>query len=64
MTTETIGSILAIVTTDNSLVTGGGAPVFLARSPEEQQKVGLYISHTLNAMVHDAGNGVLIIVRH
>nr|WP_197686509.1 hypothetical protein [Thermanaeromonas toyohensis] len=45
-------------------VGGGGSPIFLAEDEEEQQKLGLILSRTLDAVAHDLENGLLIIVRH
>ncbi len=42
----------------------GGAPIFVASSPEEREKVSTYLSRILNAQVHDLENGIYIIVRH
>lgn len=55
--------ILAVVTLDMNLV-GGGAPIFFARSREEQEKLARYLARALDAMVHDLENGVYIIARH
>ncbi|MHB1421293.1 MAG: capping complex subunit for YIEGIA [Bacillota bacterium] len=57
-------SIMAVVTTDREKVIPGGAPVFLAKDEEEQEKISLYISRILNGIAHDLENGVYIIVRH
>jgi len=59
---ETSG-ILAAVTLDKDLVTGG-VPIFLARNEEEREKIALFVSKSLNAMVHDLENGCYIIIRH
>ena len=59
---ETSG-ILAVVTLDKDLVTGG-VPIFLARSEEEREKIALFVSKSLDAMVHDLENGCYIIIRH
>lgn len=57
------GAIMAVITLDSELV-GGGAPVFLARSREEQEKIALYLSRILPGGIHDLENGVMVIVRH
>jgi len=55
--------ILAVITLNMDQV-GDGTPVFLARNEDEQEKIAGYLSRTLNAMVHDLGNGTYIVVRH
>lgn len=57
------GKILAIVTTDKAKVMTGGAPIFVAKDREEQQRLGLLLSRLLKAMCHDLENGVYIIIR-
>lgn len=42
----------------------GGAPIFLAATPEERERVAMYISRIMNVMVHDLANGTYILVRH
>jgi len=42
----------------------GGAPIFVASSPEEREKISTYLSRILNAQAHDLENGIYIIVRH
>ena len=56
-------AIMAVITIESGLV-AGGAPVFMARDHAEQEKIALYLSRVLDGMVHDLGNGVLIIVNH
>lgn len=55
--------ILAAVTTGKeSTVTG--VPLFYAESGEEQAKMATVLSRVLEAVAHDMGNGVYIIVKH
>lgn len=61
--TELSKVILAVITQDPQLV-NGGAPIFIASSQEEQQRIALYLSRVLDGMVHDLGNGVFVIVNH
>ncbi|HHU63825.1 MAG TPA: hypothetical protein GXZ32_06445 [Clostridiales bacterium] len=56
--------IIAIVTLDKEKVYAGSAPVFVAEDEEEQQRIAMYITRITFGMVHDLGNGVLIIVKH
>ncbi|MGI5880894.1 MAG: capping complex subunit for YIEGIA [Syntrophomonadaceae bacterium] len=56
--------ILAIVTTNLSLVQGGGCPVFLAVNSSQQNKISMLLARILGANVHDLENGVYLIVKH
>lgn len=57
-------SILAIITVDEKVVSGGSVPTFYAKDIEEQKKIALTISKLTLGMVHDIENGCLVIVRH
>lgn len=63
MSDDSVGTILAIVTLNMSMV-GDGTPVFLARDEVEQERVANYLSRILDATAHDLENGSLILVRH
>lgn len=56
--------ILAVITEEPQLVSGGGAPIFIASSQEEKEEMALNLSRILGGMIHDLGNGVLFIVKH
>ena len=56
--------IIAIITLDKEKVYAGSAPIFVAEDEEEQQRIAMYITRITFGMVHDLGNGVLIIVKH
>lgn len=56
-------AIMAVIIIEPGLVVGG-VPIFIARDRAEQEKIALYLSKVLDGMVHDLGNGVLIIVNH
>ncbi|MGB4563734.1 MAG: hypothetical protein WBJ00_02995 [Dethiobacteria bacterium] len=56
--------ILAIITREAGLVSGGGAPVFMARDKEEQEKIALYLTRITGGVIHDLENGVYILVKH
>lgn len=60
------GTILAIVVLRDAIdkVSGGGTPVFVAETKEEQEKVALIIGKILKGMVHDLENGIYFITRH
>jgi hypothetical protein len=59
----TIENIIAIITEDKDLASGG-VPIFYASSREEKERIALYLSRVTKGMVHDLANGVYIIVRH
>ncbi|MCZ8512922.1 hypothetical protein O9H85_10925 [Paenibacillus filicis] len=58
-----MGQIMAVVTTDKDRV-GGGAPIFIVGTADEQQKVAFLLEKILDASTHDLLNGTLIIVKH
>lgn len=55
--------ILAIVTTDESIVKNGKATMFVCRNEEEQEKVLRDVAVALKADVARLSNGVYLIVR-
>ncbi len=57
-------SILAVVTLNLELVSGGGAPVFLARDQAELDRISAYLSRITGGVAHDLENGTYILVRH
>lgn len=56
-------AILAVVTVDREQP-ATGVPVFYAKDEAERDKMALFLSKILTAMVHDIGNGCYILVRH
>jgi hypothetical protein len=58
-----MGKIMAIVTADKEQV-AGGAPIFIVRNEEEQQKVAFLLEKILDASAHDLQNGSMILVDH
>ncbi|MBS3899017.1 MAG: hypothetical protein KGZ54_09920 [Dethiobacter sp.] len=54
--------IMAAVAIDGKKVSG--VPVFSAQNEEEQANIATILSRVLEAVVHDMGNGVYIVVRH
>ncbi len=54
--------VLCAVTDDLSKLSG--VPAFLALSNEERQKKALRLGRILEGVVHDLGDGVLIVVKH
>lgn len=59
------GIVLAIVALKEkkNWVEAGSAPLFFASDEGEQQRMALYLSRALQAMVHDLGNGVFFLIR-
>ncbi|MBX5466326.1 MAG: hypothetical protein K6U14_02360 [Firmicutes bacterium] len=53
--------MFAIVTTNANTVHGGMAPVFVADSEEERDRVAMWLSRITNAIVHDLHNGTLVL---
>lgn len=56
-------AILAAITIHPERVMGAVA-VFIVKDEKEAQTLASVISHVLDGMAHDLGNGTLIIVRH
>jgi hypothetical protein len=54
--------ILAAVVTEGKAVSG--LPVFYAKDEQEQATMATVLSRVLEAVAHDMGNGVFIIVKH
>ncbi len=54
--------ILAAVTTGEGEVSG--VPVFHAKDDEQKEFIATTLSRVLEAVAHDLGNGVYILVRH
>ncbi|EEG77117.1 capping complex subunit for YIEGIA [Dethiobacter alkaliphilus] len=54
--------ILAAVTTHDKQVSG--VPTFYADNEEERARMSTILSRVLEAVAHDMGNGVYIIVKH
>ena len=54
--------ILAAVATEGRNVSG--VPVFYAESDEERAEMAMILSRVLEAVAHDMGNGVFIVVKH
>ena len=55
-------AVLCAITDDLAKVSG--MPAFLAKSEESRQKKATYLSRILQGVVHDLGDGVLIVVKH
>ncbi|MBS4030732.1 MAG: hypothetical protein KGZ63_04840 [Clostridiales bacterium] len=54
--------IMAAVTCEERKI--HGVPVFYARDEEEQERMAVMLSRVMEAVAHDMGNGVYIIVKH
>lgn len=55
---------MAVVTMHGDRVCGGGAPVFLAKDEQELESMAAAIARVMAGMVHEVGEGILIIVKH
>lgn len=55
--------IVAIIAASREL-TGEAGPVVFCSDPSERQRIARYISRVTSGMVHDLGNGVLMVIRH
>jgi|GEM_PF-2274964 len=54
--------IFCVVTTDATKVApGGGATVLVAKDEDEQARIAMWISRTVNAATHDLHNGVWLL---
>lgn len=56
--------IMAIVTTKEESLRGGGVPVFIAKNKELLQKISNVLEKTLDASVHEVDEDTTIIVAH
>ncbi len=54
---------VACVTTEPGKV-AGGIPVFVVETEEEMARVAETLARILDAMTHDLGNGVFMVVQH
>lgn len=54
--------IMAAVTCEEQKI--HGVPVFYAKDEDEQQRMATVLSRVMEAVAHDMGNGVFIIVKH
>ena len=63
MTSQEGMKILAVVTVDMRLVSGG-APIFLGRDIQDCERIAGSLSRIMDAMAHSLENGTYIIVQH
>lgn len=64
MDIEITKNIVAIVTDKRDKVESGFAPIFYSENEEESKKLALFVSKTVQGMVHSLENGVYIVVKH
>ncbi|GAA0369621.1 capping complex subunit for YIEGIA [Bacillus horti] len=57
-------SILAIVTTSEQNIKGGGAPVFIVKDHDEIQHKIFLLENILDAMGHELDEQTFILVKH
>lgn len=55
---------LAVITTDKNMSTSGGCPVFYANNDDDLQTKALLVAKSMDGMVHQISEEVLIVVRH
>jgi hypothetical protein len=53
--------VFAIVTTNKEAVMGGMAPVFIASSEIERDRIAMWICRITNAIAHDLHNGTVLL---
>lgn len=58
-----MAKIAAIVVFEADRV-DGGAPIFIAKNPEEQQRLAFTLEKILDANAHDLNNGIIVLVDH
>lgn len=56
-------SILAVVTVNKDMVSGG-APIFFARNEDELVSISVNLSRILDSTVHELEGGTYILVKH
>ncbi|QZY57148.1 capping complex subunit for YIEGIA [Crassaminicella profunda] len=57
-------NIIAIITTDRSMISTTTVPVFYAQSEEKKERIALLVSKITMGMVHDLENGSYVVVKH
>jgi hypothetical protein len=57
-------NIIAIITTDRSMISTTTVPVFYAQSEEQKERIALLVSKITMGMVHDLENGSYVVVKH
>jgi hypothetical protein len=57
-------NIVAVVTSNKSIIGGQCAPVFIAKDESEGERLALIIAKTTMGMLHQLDAGTYIIVRH
>lgn len=64
MRTESVGSILAIITLHKDRVISSGPPVFHARDQAGLDSIAMRLSKITLGVVHEIESGVYAIVKH
>jgi cell wall assembly regulator SMI1 len=59
-----MAKIVAVVTVNPEHVSGGGAPIFIARDQEEREKVAFSLEKMMDASAHDLVNGAIVLIDH
>jgi hypothetical protein len=58
-----MSKIVAVIAVNKEQI-AGGAPIFIAGSREEQERVAFSLEKIMNATAHDLKNGLMIIIDH
>lgn len=56
--------LVAIITLNPQQVAGGGVPIFYAADQADCERIALCLSRTLDAMIHELGNGTYFLTHH
>lgn len=57
-------TLMAIVTTNQNAIKGGGVPVFMASDRDSMQRISNTLQKTLDAAAHEVEPDTMIIVAH
>lgn len=55
---------MAVITTDKNMCISGGCPLFYANDDDDMQKKALLVAKSVDGMVHQITEEILIVVRH
>ncbi len=55
--------IVAVIVPDPSLARGG-VPIFVVKDEDERERMAFLLGRIMDAMVHDLGNEIYVLVHH
>lgn len=61
---ELTHTVLAVVTSKDSDIHGGAAPIFRIEDTEERERLAMYLSKVLVGTVHDLTEGTYVVIKH